>query len=84
MVLGVTSRSLSEHLLNIQAACEVFPLVMDAGDSEVSRELNPSNILNSGVEIPGGAIGIDVGEQARWLDGVDSSPGSSKVVRSRD
>ena len=36
---------------------------MDAGDSEVTRELDLSNILNSSVEILGGATGIDVSEE---------------------
>ena len=82
--LGVTSRGHGEHPLGIRAACEGFPLVVDAGDGEVARELNPSNILNSGAEVLGGTVGIDVGEQVRWLDGVGSSARSSKVVRSRD
>jgi len=39
--------------------------------------------LNSSVEVIGGAIGIDVGEQVRWYDGVFSGTGSSEAVRGR-
>ena len=60
------------------------PLVVDAGDSEVTREGNLSNILNSGVEVFGGAINIDIGEEAQWLNGVVSSTRLSEVVRGGD
>ena len=63
-VLGITSGGFYEDLLGIRAARVRFPLVVGAGDSKVTRELNPSNFLNSGVEVLGGAIRIDVGEQA--------------------
>jgi hypothetical protein len=53
-------------------------------DSEVTRELDLSNILNSGVEDHGGPISTDVGKVVRWLDGVVSSAGSSEVVCSGD
>jgi hypothetical protein len=46
---------------------------VDAGDGEVSRELNCSNVLNVGVQVLGGAVSIDVGEQVRRPDGVVSS-----------
>ena len=84
VILGITSGSFDENLLDIREARVVFPLVVGAGDSEVARELNASNILNSGVEVPGGTVRIDVGKQVRRLDGVGSRTGSSKVVRSRD
>jgi len=57
---------------------------VDAGDSEIARELNLSSTLNSGEQLLGGAISIDVGEKLRWLDGVVSSASSSEVVGSRD
>jgi len=57
---------------------------VDAGDSKVTRELNLSNILDSGVEVLGGAINIDVGEEVRWLDGVVSSTRLSEVIRGGD
>ena len=82
--LGVTTRGHAEYLLDIRATRVGFPLTVDARDGEVARELNSSNILNSGAEVLGGTVGIDVGEQVRWLDGVGSSARSSKVVRSRD
>ena len=57
---------------------------MDAGDSEVTKELDLSNILNSGIEVLGGATSIDVGEEVRWLDGIVSSARSGEVVRGGD
>jgi hypothetical protein len=57
---------------------------VDAGDSEVTRELNLRRILDSGPEVLGGAVSIDIGEEVRWLDGVVSSARSSEVVRGRD
>ena len=41
---------------------------MDAGDGEVTRKLNLSDIPNRGVGVLGDAVGIDVGEQVRRLD----------------
>jgi len=43
-----------------------------------------SDTFNGGVKFLGDAISIDVSEQGRWLDGVSSSAGSSKVVHNRD
>ena len=43
---------------------------MDTGDGEVTSELDLGNVPNSGVEVLGGAIVVDVGEEVRWLDGV--------------
>ena len=57
---------------------------MGAGDSEVTGELDLCNILNSGVEVLGGATGVDVGEEVRWLDGVVSSTRPGEVVRGGD
>jgi len=51
-----------------------------AGDGEVTRELDLSNILNSCVEVLGGATSIDVGEEVRRLDGVVSSTRPGEVV----
>jgi len=83
--LGTINGVFKEHLFEPSAVHEGhIPFVMDAGDSEVARELNPCNILNSGAEVLWGAASIDVSEQVRWLDGVVSSAGSGEVVRSRD
>ena len=57
---------------------------MNAGDGEVTGELDLSNILNSGIEVLGGATSIDVGEEVRWLDGIVSSARSGEVVRGGD
>ena len=57
---------------------------MDAGDSEVTKQFNLGRIFNSGEQVLGSAIGIDVGEKVRWLDGIISSPGSGEVVRTGD
>lgn len=70
------------RLLGRRAAVEVSPLVVAAGNGEVTGELNLSNTLNSGVEVLGGAVGVDIGKESRWSDGVVSSPRSSEVVRS--
>jgi len=89
--VGVTDKDLGFHsgdkdikLLSRRAVFGGSPLVVDAGDSKVTREGNLSNTLNSGVEVFGGAINIDVGEEARWLDGVVSGTRSSEVVRGGD
>ena len=82
--LGTFDSVVEEHLFEPFAVREGSPLIVDAGDSEVARELNICNILNSGAEVLGDAVGIDVSEQVRRLDGVVSSARSSKVVRSRD
>ena len=60
------------------------PPFVGTGDSKVAREVHLSNILNCGVEVVGGAISIDVGEEVGWLDEVVSSAGLSEVVRGRD
>jgi len=72
------------RLLGRRAAVEAGPLVEAAGNGEGARELNLSNTLNSGVEVLGGAISVDIGEKGRWPDGIVSSSRSSEVVRSGD
>jgi len=57
---------------------------VDPGNSQVTREINLRSILDGGEQVFGGTVSIDVGEEPRWLDGVVSSAGSSKVVRSGD
>jgi len=57
---------------------------VDAGDIEVTREFDLNNVLNSGIEVLGGATSIDVGEEIRWLDGVVSSTRPGEVVRGGD
>ena len=61
--LGAINGILEEDLFDPRAAREGSPLVVGAGDCEIARELNLSNILNCGVEVLGGAIRIDVDEQ---------------------
>jgi len=51
------------------------PPIEGTGDNKVTREPNLSNVLNGGVEVSGGVIGIEVSEEARWLDGVVSGTG---------
>jgi hypothetical protein len=54
------------------------------GVNEVAREFNHSNFLNGGVQVFGGAVDVDIGEEVRRLDGVVSSARSSEVVCSGD
>ena len=56
---------------------------MGTGDGEATREFN-LGALNVGEHSSGEAIGIDVGEEVRWLDGVVSSASSSEVVCAGD
>ena len=67
-----------------RATGEGCSLAMDTGDSEVTKEFNLGGILNGGEQGLGNAVGIDVGEKIRWLDGIFSSPGSGEVVRTGD
>ena len=55
--------------------------MIDAGDSEATKEFNLSNILDNRIEGLSDALRIDVGEEIRWLDGVVSSTRSGEVVR---
>ena len=71
-------------LLGRRAAHVGDPFIVDAGYGEVTRELDLGEILNSGIQVLGGAIGVYVGEQVRRLDGVVSSARLSEVVGSRD
>ena len=42
---------------------------MDAGDSEVTGELDVGKILHGGVEILGGAVIVDIGEKFdSWME----------------
>ena len=72
------------RLLGRRAAVEVGPLVVGAGNCEGTGELNFSNTPNSGVEDLGGTVGVDIGEEGRWPDGIVSRSRSSEVVRSGD
>ena len=83
VVLGATGRGVDLRLLFSRAAVEAGPLE-DARNSEGTREVHSSNILNGGVELVDVAIGVDEGEAGRWLDGVSSSTRSSEVVRGGD
>lgn len=82
--LGTINGVFEEDLLEPSAVIEGSPLIADAGNSEVARERNLCDILDSGVEVLGSAVSIDISEQVRRLDGVGSGAGSSKVVRNRD
>lgn len=79
--LGITGGSVDRRLLLWRAAI-VSPLLVDAGDGKVSGELNLSGILNSGEEVSGGVVGIDVDEVVRWLDEIVSRASWSEVIRS--
>ena len=57
---------------------------MDAGDGEVTRELDLKDSINKGVNVIEEAINIDVDEQVRGLDGVPSRPGFGEVISSGD
>ena len=52
-----------------------------AGDGEATRELDLRDMLDGGVDVLGGTVCIEIGEEIRWLDGVGSSARSGKVVR---
>ena len=64
ILLGAGGGSADRQLPGKRAAVELGPLVVDAGDSEITREFECGNTLNSGIEVLGGTIGIDVGEEA--------------------
>ena len=67
------------------AAIKVTPLVVDVrGDSEITREPDPGNTFNSGVQALAGPITIDVDEGVRRFDGVVAGARMSEVVRRRD
>jgi len=59
--LSVSSGGVEYRLL-VPRAAEENPLVADAGDGKSTREVNLSSILNGGMEILEGAVGIDIGE----------------------
>ena len=59
--LGVRGGGVEHHLL-VRRATEENPLVVDARDGKSTREVNLSSILNGGMEMLEGAVGIDVGE----------------------
>ena len=89
IVLGVTNSGIDPRHLIARAAPEASPFAGDGAenrcvtrDSCVTGELGLGNITNSGVEVLGGAIVIDVGEEVRWLDGELSIARSSEVIRS--
>ena len=55
--------------------------MIDAGDSEATKEFNLNDILDNRIKGLGDAVRIDIGEEIRWLDGVVSSTRSGEVVR---
>jgi len=82
--LGTSSRGVELRLLGGRTAVEAGPLDKGAGNCEGAGEVHLSNIPDSSVEVPGGAVGINVGEEGRWPDGVIPGPRLSEVVRSGD
>ena len=80
--LGGASGGVDLGLPGRRAPIEGSPLAVDASDSEVARQPNASRILDFGKEVLGDAIGIDIGEEVGWFDGVISGTSSSEVVRS--
>ena len=82
--LGARSSSFDLRLSGCRATDEASPLVVGAGGSEVTRELDLSDVPNSGVEVLGGTISINVGEEVRWFNRVVSRPGLGEVVRGGD
>ena len=80
--LGVISGDVKLRLVGLRAAGKGSPLIVDAGDGEVARQLDLSHILDSRIEILESAISTYVGEGVRWLDGVGSSARLSEIVRS--
>ena len=84
--LGASSGGVELRLSECRATDEGSPLGMDVGvgNGEVTGELDLGDVLNSGVEILGTAISVDVGEKVRCLDGVVSGPGFGEVVNSGD
>ena len=82
--LGVGYGGVELRLLGGRAADEAGPLIVDTGDSEITREFNLGSVFNGGEQTLEGAIGIDVDEEVRWLDGIVSSASSGEVVRTRD
>ena len=57
-------------------------LAVGAGDSEVARQVDLSNILNSVVDVLESAVPIDVGKEVRRFDGVVPSTRLSEIIRS--
>ena len=83
IVLGVGGGGVELRLPGRRATNEGGPLFVGTGDGEATREFN-LGVPNFGEQVLGGAIGIDVGEEVRWLDGVVSSASSSEVVCAGD
>ena len=80
--LCTISGGVNLQLSDRRAEDERSPLVMVAGGGEFAGELELGNVFNGGIEVLGGTVSTDVGEQVRWLDGVASMPGFSEVVSS--
>ena len=85
IVLSVGGGGVELRLLSCRAVGKEGPLVVDTGgDSEVTRDVNLGSIPDGGEEVLGGAIGIDVGEEVRWLDGIASGASFGEAVRAGD
>ena len=84
IVLGVGGGGVELRLHGRRTTVEGGPLFVGAGDDEATREFNLGSVPNGSEQVLGGAVGIDVGEEVRWPDGVVSSASSSEVVRAGD
>jgi len=78
--LSVSGGGVELRLSDRCAADEASSLFVGARDGKGTGEFEFSDIHNSGVEVLGGAITIDIGEQVRWLNGVLSRSGFGEVV----
>ena len=83
--LGFYIGSTNLDLLLGRALSVASSLPVDTpGGGEITRKLDIGNIPNRGVQVLGGAIGIDTSKVVRWFDGVVSGTGSTEVVRGSD
>ena len=84
IVLSICGGGVELRLLSRRAIGKEGSLVVDTGDGEVTRDVNLDSIPNGGEQVLRGAIGIDVGEEVRWLDGIASGASLGEAVRAGD
>ena len=60
--LGVLNGDPQQRLPGRCTTDETDPLVVDVGDSKGTGEVNLSSIVNGGIDVFEGAVGIDIGE----------------------
>lgn len=85
--LGFPNDAKEHRPLVTRATVEESPLVVDVlgdSDSEITRELDLGNTFNSGVQVLGCAMSVDVNKVVRWFNGVLSGAGLDEVIYSRD